>query len=138
MAALIKSVNARIRANPVLDYVCSTRTYLLCNLALLRKLPLRPAAFRDSLVKLPRARTASPLLGTELARTLLLLVARAGREDPAPVSTCSAPIVDGLADRRGAMAWVTAPNDSRRQLSDLLLFPRTQISGGRSQISASR
>lgn len=29
MAAVIKAINARIRANPVTDYVCSTRTYLL-------------------------------------------------------------------------------------------------------------
>lgn len=28
MAALIKAANAKIRSNPVLDYVCSTRTYM--------------------------------------------------------------------------------------------------------------
>lgn len=27
MAAFVKSINARIRANKVLDYVCSTRKY---------------------------------------------------------------------------------------------------------------
>lgn len=29
MAALIKAANAKIRSNPVSDYICSTRTYLL-------------------------------------------------------------------------------------------------------------
>ena len=28
MAAAIKALNAKIRSNKVLDYVCSTRTYL--------------------------------------------------------------------------------------------------------------
>lgn len=28
MAALIKAANAKIRSNPVTDYICSTRTYL--------------------------------------------------------------------------------------------------------------
>jgi hypothetical protein len=27
MAALVKAVNAKIRSNPVLDYVCSTRKF---------------------------------------------------------------------------------------------------------------
>jgi hypothetical protein len=27
MAAFVKSVNAKIRANPMLNYVCSTRTF---------------------------------------------------------------------------------------------------------------
>ena len=27
MAAFIKAANAKIRANPMLDYICSTRTY---------------------------------------------------------------------------------------------------------------
>jgi hypothetical protein len=29
MAAVIKAINAKIRSNAVLDYVCSTRTYRL-------------------------------------------------------------------------------------------------------------
>lgn len=29
MAATIKAINAKIRSNKVLDYVCSTRTYSL-------------------------------------------------------------------------------------------------------------
>jgi hypothetical protein len=29
MAAFIKAINARIRSNPILDYICSTRTYAL-------------------------------------------------------------------------------------------------------------
>ena len=29
MAAFVKAVNAKIRANPVLNYVCSTRTCFL-------------------------------------------------------------------------------------------------------------
>ena len=30
MAAAIKALNAKIRANPALDYFCSTRTYFVC------------------------------------------------------------------------------------------------------------
>lgn len=28
MAAVVKAINSRIRANPVLDYVCSTRRFI--------------------------------------------------------------------------------------------------------------
>ena len=38
MAALIKAANAKIRSNPMLDYVCSTRTY-----STIRSNPMRNA-----------------------------------------------------------------------------------------------
>ncbi|TLD05598.1 uncharacterized protein PgNI_09310 [Pyricularia grisea] len=45
MAAFVKSINARIRANKVLDYVCSTRKYPQGPLVTLKLTPTIPQDF---------------------------------------------------------------------------------------------